>query len=233
MRGAFVTGTDTGVGKTRVAVALVRALREGGVAALGMKPVASGCAATAAGWRNDDAEALRIASALPESDYPLVNPVALRDPIAPHLAARAESRTIALEPLVAAAGTLAARTPLLVVEGVGGWMVPLGGGLMQADLVRALQLPALLVVGVRLGCINHALLTARAIAADGVPLLGWIANTLDAHLPAAEGAIAAIAEGIGAPLLGLVRAGSAGDATELAGCMRALRIGGRDDFRQG
>ncbi len=223
--GVFITGTDTGVGKTRAAVALVRELRALGVAAVGMKPVASGCADGADGLRNEDAEHLREASGLPPSDYALVNPVALREPIAPHLAAHAMGRSIALEPIVAAYATLASRAPLVVVEGVGGWMVPLGNDTMQSDLARVLRMPVLLVVGIRLGCINHALLTARAIESDGMPLLGWIANAIDPALPAADAAIAAIAPRLRAPLLGCIAAGSAGSAGELASVLRALRIG--------
>jgi dethiobiotin synthetase len=224
VNGVFVTGTDTGVGKTRVAVALVRELRAHGVDAVGMKPVASGCADTPAGLRNEDAEALREASGLPESDYALVNPVALRAPIAPHLSARAEGRTLSLDAIVDAHAALAARTHTVVVEGVGGWMVPLRDDLLQADLVRTLRLPVLLVVGVRLGCINHALLTARAIESDDLPLLGWVANAIDAPLPAADAAIDAIRSRVRAPLLGCVAAGSIGTAVELADALRALRI---------
>lgn len=185
MIGAYVTGTDTGIGKTRVSVALLRALRAGGVDACGMKPVASGCEDDGAGPRNDDALALQAAGP-PGLDYALINPCALRAATAPEIAARRDGVAVELDGLVDSATRLQARHRLLLVEGVGGWLAPLAPALMQADLVRRLQLPVLLVVGLRLGCINHALLTARALAADGVATLGWVANRVDPDLDFAD-----------------------------------------------
>jgi len=174
----YVTGTDTGIGKSVVSAALLHALRARGLRAVGMKPVASGCEHTPAGWRNDDARLLRAASA-PRPDYADVNPYALPNPLAPELAAADAGVTLALAPILAAHARLAAQSDAVVVEGVGGWAAPLSATLDQIDLVRALDLPVVLVVGLRLGCINHARLTVRAIAADGARLVGWVGNGID------------------------------------------------------
>ena len=201
--GVFVTGTDTGIGKTHASVALLRAHRAHGRNAIGMKPVASGCRETSQGLRNDDAEALIGASA-PAPAYALCNPFALPLAIAPHLAARDADIEITLDPIVDAYRKLAAIADRVVVEGVGGWAVPLSDTLMQADLVRALGLPVVLVVGLRLGCINHALLSARTIVADGCVLAGWIANRIDPAMAFADANLATLRARIDAPLLGVL-----------------------------
>ncbi|HEU4664207.1 MAG TPA: dethiobiotin synthase [Dokdonella sp.] len=213
-RGLFVTGTDTGVGKTYASVALLRALRARGSLASGMKPVASGCEATPHGLRNEDALAL-IAASDPRPDYPTCNPFAFEPPIAPHLAARAVGIEVRLAPIRAAYEDLRARADRIVVEGVGGWMAPLSDHLMQADLARALGLDVVLVVGLRLGCINHALLSARAIAADGGRLAGWIANRIDPMMAVVEGNIATLRARIDAPLLGVLDHAPEGRAAQL------------------
>lgn len=169
----YVTGTDTGAGKSFASIALLHALRRGGATAVGMKPVASGCVATADGRRNDDALALQAASE-PRPDYALVNPFALPEPTAPQIAASLAGIAVTLPPIVDAFTRLAATADHVVVEGVGGWRAPLADGLEQRDLARALELPVVLVVGLKLGCLNHARLTAEAIAADGCRLAGWI-----------------------------------------------------------
>lgn len=174
----YVTGTDTGVGKSVASAALLHALRARGHRAVGMKPLASGCEWIDGAWRNEDALLLQAASD-PRPPYAEVNPYALREPLAPELALRDEGLELALAPLLAAHARLSTQADAVVVEGVGGWAAPLSADLDQLDLVRALQLPVVLVVGLRLGCINHARLTARAIQADGVQLLGWIANEID------------------------------------------------------
>jgi len=223
-RGVFVTGTDTGIGKTYVSALLVRAHRACGRRAIGMKPVASGCRETAVGLRNEDAEAL-IAASDPVPAYAACNPYALGPPIAPHIAAREAGIAIALDPIVSAYGTLAAMADRVVVEGVGGWSVPLSDALMQADLVRALDVPVVLIVGLRLGCINHALLSARAIVADGCALAGWIANRIDPDMARAEENLETLRARIDAPLLGVIAHASTpsdDDARALVAAARAL-----------
>ncbi len=182
--GVFITGTDTGAGKTLASAALVHALRRGGLRVVGMKPVASGCEATPEGWRNEDALALQQASN-PRPAYALVNPFAMPEPTAPQLAARAAGIEVTLPPLLAAYRELAAMADRVVVEGVGGWLAPLADSLEQSDLVKALDLPVILVVGLKLGCLNHARLTARAIVADGCRLQGWIGSTVEPGFPEA------------------------------------------------
>jgi dethiobiotin synthetase len=178
MASLYITGTDTGIGKTRASATLLHALRQRGLRAMGMKPLASGCERSADGWRNDDALALQQASD-PRPAYDDVNPYALPLPLAPELAARDAGIDVALGPILAAHARLAAQADVVVVEGVGGWAAPLSPSLDQADLARALHVPVLLVVGLRLGCINHARLSARAIVADGLVLAGWIASDVD------------------------------------------------------
>lgn len=199
----FIAGTDTGVGKTQVSATLLAALAARGCGAVGMKPVASGCDETPDGRRSADALAL-LAQSAGAPAYASVNPYALRDPIAPHLAAADEGVTIDLVPLAAAYGALCASGNLVVVEGVGGWAVPFGPATMQADLVRGLELPVLLVVGLRLGCLNHALLSARAIAGDGCRLLGWIGNRIDPDMARADDNIATLRARLGAPCFGVL-----------------------------
>ena len=177
-RGLFITGTDTGVGKSVATATLLCALRTRGLRAIGMKPLASGCESTPSGWRNEDALLLQSVSD-PMPAYDDVNPYALPLPLAPELAAADAGIEVSLAPILAAHARLAAQADTVVVEGVGGWAAPLSATLDQADLVRALDLPVVLVVGLRLGCLNHARLTARAIAADGARLVGWIANEID------------------------------------------------------
>jgi len=174
----FVTGTDTGIGKSVASATLLHALRARGLRAVGMKPLASGCESTPDGWRNEDALALQAASD-PRPAYDDVNPFALPNPLAPELAAADAGIRVTLAPIVSAFGRLSSQADSVVVEGVGGWAAPLSADLDQADLVRALDLPVVLVVGLRLGCINHARLTARAIENDGLRLAGWIANDID------------------------------------------------------
>ncbi|MEN5273898.1 dethiobiotin synthase [Stenotrophomonas lactitubi] len=174
----FVTGTDTEIGKTAACTALLYALRRRGLRAVGMKPVASGSHDPGQGLRNDDALALQAAS-LPVPDYADLNPYALRQPLAPELAAAEDGVRIELAPIVAAFERLRAQADVVVVEGVGGWLAPLSAQLDQLDLVRALRLPVVLVVGMRLGCVNHARLTAQSLQSSGVDCLGWIGNHID------------------------------------------------------
>jgi len=177
-RGYYLTGTDTGVGKTVASVALLHAFARNGLKAIGMKPVASGCVLGADGWRNEDALALQAASD-PALAYGLHNPFALPEATAPQIAATRAGVLVNLPAIVSAHAQLAASAEVMVVEGVGGWLAPLADGLEQAMLASALGLSVIMVVGLRLGCLSHARLTERAITADGLPIAGWIANGVD------------------------------------------------------
>ena len=203
MFSVYVTGTDTGIGKTLVSSALLHALRGHGLRAVGMKPVASGCERLDGAWKNADALALQAAGE-PGIAYADINPFALEHPLAPELAARDAGIDVALPPILDAHARLAARADALIVEGVGGWAAPLSASLMQADLVRALRLPVLLVVGLRLGCLNHALLSARAIAADGVHLAGWIASHVDPAMERVDDNLAMLRARMPAPCWGVL-----------------------------
>lgn len=203
-RGCFVTGTDTGAGKTFASAVLLHAMRRDGRPAVGMKPVASGCERTHEGWRNEDALALQAASD-PRPDYQLVNPYALPEPTAPQIAAAMAGVHIELPTLLAAHTTLAAQAGgRVLVEGVGGWLAPLADGLEQADLARALDLPVVLVVGLRLGCLNHARLTARAVQADGCRLAGWIGNQVEVPGPHAAAYLDLLRGALPGPCLGVL-----------------------------
>jgi dethiobiotin synthetase len=197
----FVTGTDTHIGKTYVTAGVVRALRAAGRDAVAIKPIVSGVEAGPGGPHFADLSALAAAGAgaLAAAD---LNVYAFEPAIAPHRAAELAGIEIALAPIVAGFTRVAAQHRDVLVEGVGGFAVPLSRTLMFADLARALGLPLLLVVGVRLGCINHALLSAAAIRAAGLTLAGWVANRVDPAMAEAAASIQAIARRIDAPLLG-------------------------------
>ncbi|MCX7514541.1 dethiobiotin synthase [Frateuria sp. STR12] len=202
-RAVFIAGTDTGIGKTHAACTLIHALRLRGLRTCGMKPVASGCLETPGGRRNEDALALQAAGSKP-LPYEAINPVALREPLSPHLAARLEGVTIAMAPLRAAFEHLQTTHDRVVVEGVGGWMVPLAPGLLASEIPRQWDLPVVLVVGLRLGCLNHALLSARAILADGCRLAGWIGNRIDPAMAAVEDNLETLRGMLPAPCLGVL-----------------------------
>lgn len=211
MTAFFITGTDTGVGKTRVSCALLHALRRAGHArVVGMKPVAAGCDWVAAHdgqpghWLNEDVAALRAASSLkvpPSFD----NPYALPDACSPHIAARNEGVQIDLGHLEASFHALRQHADAVVVEGAGGFIVPLhegsGGFATSADLAARLGLPVILVVGLRLGCLNHALLTQEAIVRRGLTLAGWVANGIDPHMTEQAANLATLRDHLQAPLL--------------------------------
>ncbi len=199
-QGLFVTGTDTGVGKTLFSAALLHALASLGLRAVGMKPVAAGADLRDGAWVNEDVALLAAASggrAPPE----LANPYLFREPIAPHLAAGHKGVTIEIPRIAAALEALRAMADVVVVEGVGGFRVPLGPGRDTADLAVRLGLPVILVVGMRLGCLNHALLTAEAVAARGLRLAGWVANRIDPDMAAYDENLAALAAWLGSPPL--------------------------------
>lgn len=215
MNRLFVTGTDTGVGKTVASSALLHALRAQGLRAVGMKPVASGCIATAEGWHNDDALALQAASD-PVPAYADLNPFALPQPLAPEIAASEAGVEITLAPIIAAFERLRAQADTIVVEGVGGWAAPLTATLDQLHLVEALELPVVLVVGMRLGCLNHARLTARAVQADGARLVGWIANEIDPQMDRRDENFALLKARMPAPCWGRLPYAPEAEARELA-----------------
>ena len=218
-QGLFITGTDTGAGKSLASATLLHALRAQGRPAVGMKPVASGCEMTPGGWRNEDALLLQAASD-PQPPYADVNPYALPNPLAPELASADAGVTLDLAPILAAHARLAALAGFVVVEGVGGWAAPLSGTLDQVDLVRALELPVVLVVGLRLGCINHARLTARAIAADGARLIGWIASDVDPGMARADDNFRLLQDRLPVPCWGRLRHEAAPDPHRLAASLR-------------
>jgi dethiobiotin synthetase len=197
-RGLFITGTDTGVGKTAVGVALLRALVGAGWSAVGMKPVAAGRAEGEA--VNADVAAL-IAAANVAAPLADVNPYSFARPIAPHLAAREEGVAIDIDRVVAAYARLARRAGAVVVEGAGGVRVPLGPDTEMVDIPARLGLPVVLVVGIRLGCLNHALLSAQALGARGVRIAGWVANRIDPAMPEGDANVAALVERLPVPLV--------------------------------
>lgn len=202
-RTLFVTGTDTGAGKTFAACALLRRARADGLRACGYKPVASGCVRTTDGeLRNEDALSLIEACATQEP-YGQINPYAFEPPVAPHLAARAAGVRVKLSVLDAAHDALAQRHDLIIAEGAGGWLVPLNDDLSFAAWVERRNWPVVLVVGMKLGCINHALLSAESIMRRS-RLAGWIANALPPRMDLLDENIAELRERIAAPLLGVI-----------------------------
>ncbi len=204
MKRWFITGTDTEIGKTQVACALLRYLAAQGHSVAGMKPVASGCEKTPAGLRNDDALDLLSAAnvALP---YEIVNPIAFEPAIAPHIAAEESGQSIDIGKIRMLVQTI--KADYLIIEGAGGWCVPLGDGHLLVELVRALADEVVLVVGMRLGCINHALLTAAQIERDGMPLKGWVANHVDPDMRVQSENLRTLQKLMPAPLLGVLRWG--------------------------
>ena len=199
----FITGTDTGVGKTFVTCALLHTLKAQGIAAIGMKPVAAGGDMTPDGLRNDDIEALRDASSV-KLDSEDLNCYLFAEPIAPHIAAANEDVDIDLDVIRQRFDQLAELADVVLVEGVGGFIVPLGDSVDTADLAADLDLPVILVVGMRLGCLNHALLAQEAIRARGLTLAGWVANQIDPNMSEFDANVDALEERIRAPLLGVI-----------------------------
>ncbi len=201
MRGWFITGTDTGAGKTLVACGIARLWRHRGIRVGVMKPVASGCRVTADGLRNDDAESLMAAAGIAPQRYGEVNPYALEPAIAPHIAAARAGVRIDIDNITRLAQTRKRQGETLIVEGVGGWRVPLDTRTEVADLAAALGLPVLLVVGLRLGCINHALLSEAAIRGSGVRLGGWVSTLVAPDYSAVEETLATLREAMDSPHL--------------------------------
>jgi dethiobiotin synthetase len=203
MKGLFVTGTDTDCGKTECCLGLMAAWQSRGLKVLGMKPVASGCRDDPAGPRSEDALRLQ-AQGSAEAPYGLVNPYAFVPPIAPHIAAGRSGTEIELAVVERAYRILASECDLVVIEGVGGWRVPLGPRDFVGDIPKRLDLPVLLVVGLKLGCLSHALLSAESIRAQGCRLAGWIANAVDPAMEAQDENLATLAALMSSPCIGVV-----------------------------
>lgn len=208
----FVTGTDTGVGKTLVCCALLHAFAAQGQRVVGMKPVAAGCGEDE---RNEDVKKLRAASNV-MATYGQINPYSFIHPIAPHIAARNSGVRIDFSRILTSYSELASQADVVIVEGIGGFKVPLNERQDSAELAQQLHLPVIMVVGARLGCLNHALLTVAAIDACGLKLVGWVANVLDAEMPALRDNIAALEQRLPAPLLGVVEYQAQPDAHSAA-----------------
>jgi dethiobiotin synthetase len=208
----FVTGTDTAVGKTLISCALLYAFAAQGKRIVGMKPVAAGCDADGL---NEDVKQLRAASNTLAS-LGQINPYSFFHPVAPHIAARNAGVSITLDRILESYNELAAQAEVVIVEGAGGFQVPLNDTQDSTDLAVALGLPVILVVGMRLGCLNHALLTLRAINDCGLICAGWVANVLDPDMAALDENIQALQQRIKAPLLGVVKHQAAPDAHTIA-----------------
>ncbi|MDO5610460.1 MAG: dethiobiotin synthase [Pseudomonadota bacterium] len=210
---AYITGTDTEIGKTFVTAALLREKREAGCRIIGMKPVASGCIETANGWQSEDALAHMAADGIRDIAYADRNPYALPLPVAPEIAARAAGIEIELPRIIKAWQQLHAHSDIegVLIEGVGGWAAPLSATLEQVDVVRALDIPVMMVVGLRLGCVHQARVTQRAIIADGCKFAGWVANPVDPAMDSMDDNIAILTRVLGtAPLRVMARGWTAG-----------------------
>lgn len=222
-RGFFITGTDTDAGKTWVALGLLKVLADAGCRTAAFKPVACGGIETAQGLRNEDALLLGEHATL-RASYEEVNPYFFAAPIAPHLAAHDAGVRIDLTRIKAQFDMLAARADVVIVEGAGGALVPLNEGETMADMARLLGLPVVLVVGMRLGCLNHALLSAESIAHHGLKLAGWVANAIQPEFSELERNIEALRERIAAPLLGRVPYLPQRDVNQIAAALDAKAV---------
>ena len=199
----FIAGTDTDVGKTLVAAGLLVAAKNHGLSTAALKPIAAGCDNTSGGLRNADALLLQSVITQPMV-YEQINPIALQSAIAPHIAAQQEKRVLSADRIAGFCRGSLNQADFTLVEGAGGWRVPLNPQETLADVAKLLRLPVILVVGVRLGCISHALLTAEAIRNDGLVLAGWVANCIDAEMPVLQENIHSLMARIPAPCLGVV-----------------------------
>ena len=222
--GIFITGTDTGVGKTVAACGLVRALRQAGSRVSVMKPVASGSLRTPGGLRNADALALMEAAGMDSRTlYARVNPYCFEPPISPHIAAEDAKIKIDIDLIRGEFDRLAASADWVVVEGAGGWLAPLSDHETMADLATGLDLPVLIVVGLKLGCLNHAQLTRRAVGAHGVPFAGWVASAIDPQMSRLEANLESLERLLGDPPLAVVpHLPDGGIRLELTSVARAL-----------
>ncbi len=203
MRGYFITGTDTDVGKTWISLGIIEALKQQGHKVGVMKPISAGCDKTANGLRNQDALLLQQQSNI-ELSYDEINPYAFEPAIAPHIAATQNNIRIDIETIYQHFQSISEQSDYIVVEGAGGWLVPLNDFQSMADLAKRMQLPVVLVVGMQLGCLNHALLSVESIRATGLPLAGWIANQIDPDMSCIEQNIQTLSQMIEAPILGQI-----------------------------
>jgi dethiobiotin synthetase len=203
MSGYFITGTDTGVGKTVITLAMMKLLQHLGKRTVAMKPVATGCFSDGGGLRNPDALLLQQQSSL-GLPYEKINPYAFAPPASPHIVAKETGTRIDIARIVRQFQELAGLADCVLVEGIGGWEVPLTNTERLSDLARALDLPIILVVGMRLGCLSHAFLTRAAIKQKGLDCAGWVANRIDADMSYIEDNVATLEAGLNAPLLGFV-----------------------------
>lgn len=201
MKHYFITGTDTEVGKTYVTAQILAGLAQQNVTTLGYKPIAAGFEQIHGQWVNEDAQALHQASGL-EVDINEVNPIQILPPIAPHIGAAQAGIDLSVDAVVKGWHTLAAKQPeLLLTEGAGGWRLPLGNGVYLSAAVKELNSPVIIVVGMRLGCLNHAILTAEAVQRDGLTIAGWVANQVDPNMSAYAENLATLQELMPAPML--------------------------------
>jgi dethiobiotin synthetase len=198
VRRIFITGTDTGIGKTYVACALINHLVEEGHTVSAMKPVASGCESTVGGLRNEDAVALMSVMNV-QMEYEQVNPYAFEPAIAPHIAAEQAGESVNPTKISQIADEI--DSEFMIIEGAGGWCVPINQKETMVDLVKALNAEVILVVGMKLGCINHALLSARQIEHEGIRLIGWVANHIDPDMPVLQENIQILKSLMPVPLL--------------------------------
>ncbi len=215
-KGIFITGTDTDVGKTTVALGLIAALQEKGLSVGVMKPVSAGCEQTSKGLRNKDA-VLLMQQASVEFPYEVVNPYAFEPAVAPHIAAAEAGIEIEIEMIRQSYLNIAEEVDIVVVEGAGGWLVPINEKENMADVVKALSLDVITIVGIRLGCLNHALLTSQSIEASGLNHRGWIANHLSPDVKSAQENINTLRARIAAPLLGEIEFNEVAGSNVIAG----------------
>lgn len=215
----FVAGTDTDAGKTLVTTGILEAANRLGLKTIGLKPVAAGCEATADGLRNDDALKLQQVASV-KLGYDSVNPIALAAPVAPHIAATQAGRTLSADRIAALCrGSMMRSADLLLIEGAGGWRVPLNGREMLSRVPQLLETPVILVIGMKLGCINHALLSAEAIVRDGLRIAGWVANRVDPGMACYEENLATLKGLFPVPLLGEVPHLANPSAAAVADCL--------------
>jgi dethiobiotin synthetase len=202
-RGFFITGTDTGIGKTTIALGLMAALQQKGLRVAAMKPVSAGCEQTDHGLRHDDAVRLSQQASI-DIPYDTINPYAFAEPIAPHIAAHNQGIRMDIDTVVQAYQQIAEKADVVIVEGAGGWLVPFNEQYTMADLAVALGLPIITVVGMRLGCLNQALLTKESIQAHGLTASAWVANTISEPMPYQEENLQSLTQRLSQPCLGTI-----------------------------